>query len=174
MLEEQKMQTQILKEIVDKSSNSRSYATSAETIEDYDREQLDSFREWLSPRGVPEEAAIALVCQSYTLPDLLQHVQREDIARLNLKGGIELRLWRAIVDHRMQNNSNHLRRTSSTETDMDTNSIVVVECQKCKTSRTLSNNSSCSNNPTIVIRDQQVNGDDTVGEYYTENGVVNL
>ncbi|XP_045769026.1 mitogen-activated protein kinase kinase kinase 15 isoform X2 [Maniola jurtina] len=174
MLEEQKMQTQILKEIVDKKSNTRSHTPSSESTGEYDREELEAFREWLLPRGIPDEAAIALVSQNYTLPDVLQHVQREDIARLNLKGGIELRLWRAIVESRMQNNSNHLRRTSSTETDMDTNSIVVVECQKCKTSRTLSNNSSCSNNPTVVIRDQQVNGDDTVGEYYTENGIVNL
>ncbi|XP_069356332.1 mitogen-activated protein kinase kinase kinase 15-like [Maniola hyperantus] len=174
MLEEQKMQTQILKEMVDKKSSTRSQTPSSESTGEYDREELEAFREWLLPRGISDEAAIALVSQHYTLPDVLQHVQREDIARLNLKGGIELRLWRAIVEHRMQNNSNHLRRTSSTETDMDTNSIVVVECQKCKTSRTISNNSSCSNNPTVVIRDQQVNGDDTVGEYYTENGIVNL
>ncbi|XP_023954807.2 mitogen-activated protein kinase kinase kinase 15 isoform X2 [Bicyclus anynana] len=171
MLEEQKMQTQILREIVEKTSNTRSHTPSVDTTDD-DREQLEAFREWLTPRGVPVEAAVALVNQNYTLPDLLQHVQREDIARLNLKGGVELRLWRAIADHRVQSNAHHLTRTSSTETDMDTNSIVVVECQKCKTSRTLSNNS-CSNNPTIVIRDQQVNGDG-VGEYYTENGVVNL
>lgn len=88
------------------------------------------------------------------------------------RGGIELRLWRAIQEHRLHNSPAHLRRTSSTETDMDTNSIVVVECQRCKaTRRTLSNNSSCSNNPTIVIRDQ-MNGD--VAEYYGENGAVNL
>lgn len=100
--------------------------------------------------------------------------------------GVELRLWRAIRDHRLQSSPN-LRRTSSTETDMDTNSMVVVECQRCKctTRRTISNhsnisnnsnmsnNSNYSNNPTVVIRERE-NGDDRVAEFYGENGIVNL
>lgn len=91
------------------------------------------------------------------------------------RGGIELRLWRAIQEHRLVAAPAHRRRASSTETDIDNNSIVVVDCNRCKTTRrTLSNNSTCSNNPTIVIRDQQMNGNDTVAEYYGENGVVNL
>ncbi|XP_026484967.1 mitogen-activated protein kinase kinase kinase 15 isoform X3 [Vanessa tameamea] len=173
MLEEQKSQTQILREIVDKKP-SRNEAAPPDP-EDCDPEALQEFREWASARDVPPAAAASLAARHFRLADVLAHAQRDDIARLNLLGGEELRLWRAIVEHRLQaNSSNRLRRTSSTETDMDTNSIVVVECQKCKTSRTISNNSSCSNNPTIVIRDQQVNGDDSVAEYYTENGVVNL
>lgn len=89
------------------------------------------------------------------------------------RGGVELRLWRAILDHRLHNPTNHLRRASSTETDMDTNSMVVVECTRGKTTRrTTSNNSSCSNNPTIVIRDQ-VNGEEDITELIPENGVDN-
>ncbi|XP_050346774.1 mitogen-activated protein kinase kinase kinase 15 isoform X1 [Nymphalis io] len=171
MLEEQKSQTQILREIVDKKSN----CNEADPEEECDAESLQELSEWAAARDVPQAAAASLAARRFRLADVLAHARRDDIARLNLLGGVELRLWRAIVEHRLQaNSSNHLRRTSSTETDMDTNSIVVVECQKCKTSRTISNNSSCSNNPTIVIRDQQVNGDDSVAEYYTENGVVNL
>ncbi|XP_028159251.1 uncharacterized protein LOC114352017 [Ostrinia furnacalis] len=133
-------------------------------------EQYSILREWACPRGVPDSAARALAAHEYTLGDLLAHAQREDIARLQLKGGVELRLWRAILDHRLQSTTNHLRRASSTETDMDTNSIVVVECNQCKTTRrTTSNNSSCSNNPTIVIRDQ-VNGEDDVTELVPANG----
>ncbi|XP_046962084.1 mitogen-activated protein kinase kinase kinase 15 isoform X2 [Vanessa cardui] len=172
MLEEQKSQTQILREIVDKKS--RNEAAPPDSAE-CDPQALQELREWAAARDVPPAAAASLAARRFRLADVLAHAQRDDIARLNLLGGEELRLWRAIVEHRLQaNSSNRLRRTSSTETDMDTNSIVVVECQKCKTSRTISNNSSCSNNPTIVIRDQQVNGDDSVAEYYTENGVVNL
>ncbi|CAH0714549.1 unnamed protein product, partial [Brenthis ino] len=160
MLEEQKMQTQIIKEIVE--SKAKNQTRSIDESEEHDPEQLQAFKDWLSSRNVPESAAVALVEQKYTLNDLLQHAQREDVARLNLKGGVELRLWRAITEHRLT--SNHLRRTSSTETDIDNNSIVVVECSKCKTSRTIS---SCSNNPTIVIKE---NGDD----FCTENGMVNI
>lgn len=99
---------------------------------------------------------------------------------------MELRLWRAIRDHRLQSSLN-FRRTSSTETDMDTNTMDVVECQRCKcaTRRTISNhsnisnnsntsnNSNCSNNPTVVIRDRE-NGDDREAEFYGDNGMVNL
>ncbi|KAI8422665.1 hypothetical protein MSG28_006436 [Choristoneura fumiferana] len=43
----------------------------------------------------------------------------------------------------------------------------------CKsTCRTISNNSNCSNNPTVVIREQ--NGEDAVAEFYGDNGIVNL
>ncbi|XP_013179955.1 PREDICTED: mitogen-activated protein kinase kinase kinase 15 isoform X1 [Papilio xuthus] len=168
MLEEQKMQTQIIKEFIEKKPRN-----DPEDNYEYDSADLEAIRNWATSRNVPEQAVLALATQGFTLNELLQYAQREDLAKLNLKGGIELRLWRAILEHRNQN-TNHLRRTSSTETDMDTNSIVMVDCQRCKTSRTISNNSSCSNNPTIVIRDQQVNGDNTVAEYYTENGVANL
>ncbi|XP_045534732.1 mitogen-activated protein kinase kinase kinase 15 isoform X1 [Papilio machaon] len=169
MLEEQKMQTQIIKEFIEKKPRNEPEDNDVE----YDIAELEAIREWASSRNVPEKTVLALAAQGFTLNELLQYAQREDLAKLNLKGGIELRLWRAILEHRNQN-ANHLRRTSSTETDMDTNSIVMVDCQKCKTLRTISNNSSCSNNPTIVIRDQQVNGDNTVSEYYTDNGVAKL
>ncbi|XP_050665103.1 mitogen-activated protein kinase kinase kinase 15 isoform X2 [Leptidea sinapis] len=155
ILEEQRTQTQIIKEFVEKRP--RTHSTRVET--DYDEELFKEICEWMSPRGVPEEASKALAVQRYDLNDLLTHAQREDIAKLNLRGGVELRLWRAILDHRLQNNI--LRRTSSTETDMDTNSMVVVECTKCKGARTLSSRS-CGSNPTVVIREQ--NGADP--EYY--------
>ncbi|XP_053612437.1 mitogen-activated protein kinase kinase kinase 15 isoform X2 [Plodia interpunctella] len=158
MLEEQKSQTQIIREMVDRKYPNSSRESSQEPPEEY----FGPLREWAQAKGVPYSAARALALNEFSLPDLLQHAQREDIARLNLKGGVELRLWRAIVEHRLQSTSTRLRRTSSTETDMDTNSIVVVECQRCKTN-TLSN-SSCGTNPTIVIRDGnvQVNGTELV------------
>ncbi|CAH2076794.1 unnamed protein product, partial [Iphiclides podalirius] len=171
MLEEQKVQTQIIREFMEKKVRTEPEEEAA----DYDSAEFAALQDWASARNVPEAAVKALAAQHFTLTDLLQHAQRDDITRLNLKGGIELRLWRAIVEHRLQSSCpNNLRRTSSTETDMDTNSIVVVECPQCKAARTLSNNSSCSNNPTIVIRDQQLIGEDAVAEYCTENGVVNL
>ncbi|XP_075974208.1 apoptotic signal-regulating kinase 1 isoform X2 [Anticarsia gemmatalis] len=183
MLEEQKMHTMILRELVEKKSRGSTPEVVVSECEDtsvgegstVDSEEATRLRDWVSARGLPTHVATALLRHCYVLTDLLQHAQREDIARLQLKGGIELRLWRAIQEHRLHSSPAHLRRTSSTETDIDNNSIVVVECNRCKaTRRTLSNNSSCSNNPTIVIRDQQINGDDTVAEYYGDNGVVNL
>ncbi|KAL0831480.1 hypothetical protein ABMA28_002279 [Loxostege sticticalis] len=168
ILEEQRLQTQVIRELVDRRPSCRS-----ESPQEIDEEQYNIIREWAQPKGIPDSAVRALAANEYSLSDLLQHAQREDIARLNLKGGVELRLWRAILDHRLHNPANHLRRASSTETDMDTNSMVVVECTRGKTTRrTTSNNSSCSNNPTIVIRDQ-VNGEEDITELIPENGVDN-
>ncbi|CAH2991127.1 unnamed protein product [Chilo suppressalis] len=165
MLEEQRTQTQMIRELLERRPRT-------DTVDEIDEEQYSIIREWASRKGIPDSAVRILAANDYTLNDLLRHAQRKEITRLNLKGGVELRLWQAISDHRLHN-INHLRRTSSTETDIDTNSIVVVECQRCKTTqRTISNNSTCSNNPTIVIRDQQLNGEDNT-ELLPENGVDN-
>lgn len=48
-------------------------------------EVLIPLREWVTSRGVPESAAHALTMHEFTLTDLLEHAQREDISRLNLK-----------------------------------------------------------------------------------------
>ncbi|XP_059490906.1 mitogen-activated protein kinase kinase kinase 15 isoform X2 [Neocloeon triangulifer] len=41
-----------------------------------------------------------IVWEEYTLDDLLYFVSRDDLKRLNLRGGVELRIWRAIKDWR--------------------------------------------------------------------------
>ncbi|KAJ2950149.1 hypothetical protein O0L34_g11501 [Tuta absoluta] len=169
MLEEQRTQIQVLREIVD-NKPSVHRVPDVQPVDtddsDLDPEILSPLRDWVTSRGIPESAAKKLAEQEFTLQDLLTQAQREDIARLQLKLGIELRLWRAILDHRLQSSPAHLRRTSSTETDMDTHSMVVVECQRCK-SRNVSNNSNCSNNPTVVIKEGE--GIDTAA--LVENGV---
>lgn len=42
-------------------------------------------REWVAARGLPSAVTNALLSHCYVLTDLLQHAQREDIAKLNLK-----------------------------------------------------------------------------------------
>ncbi|NP_001188511.1 mitogen-activated protein kinase kinase kinase 15 isoform X2 [Bombyx mandarina] len=170
MLEEQKLQTQIIRELVESRNRSE-----PDELEPPEPEEVERVREWVSSRGLPAAVARALSRQHYTLTDLLLHAQREDVSRLHLSGGIELRLWRAIQEHRLHAGPTHLRRSSSTETDIDTNSIVVVECQRCKSiRRTTSTNSNCSSNPTVVIREHQVNGESPLTQLYGENGVDNL
>lgn len=170
MLEEQKLQTQIIRELVESRNRSE-----PDELEPPEPEEVERVRQWVSSRGLPAAVARALSRQHYTLTDLLLHAQREDVSRLHLSGGIELRLWRAIQEHRLHAGPTHLRRSSSTETDIDTNSIVVVECQRCKSiRRTTSTNSNCSSNPTVVIREHQVNGESPLTQLYGENGVDNL
>lgn len=40
---------------------------------------------WLRERGVPEDAARTVCAQEYTLDELLNHVPREHLAKLQLK-----------------------------------------------------------------------------------------
>lgn len=169
------------KAVLEKNSYRSSKSNLSSTDSAEGSEPVGELGRWLRSRGISASVTRAICAEEYTLDDLLNHVQREDLAKLNLRGGVELRLWRSILEHRLhitEQRNSHLSRASSTETDMDVNTMVVVECQRCKaaSTRTMSNVSTCSNNPTIVIRDQsQVNGDDnTVAEYYSENGIINL
>ena len=44
--------------------------------------------------------------EQYVLDDVLSFFMREDLRRLGLRGGVELRLWRAILQHRSSLDSN--------------------------------------------------------------------
>ncbi|XP_014206497.1 mitogen-activated protein kinase kinase kinase 15 isoform X2 [Copidosoma floridanum] len=55
---------------------------------------------WLQNLNVDTETIGRFIEEEYSLEDVLDYVTREDLRRLNLKGGIELRIWRAILKHR--------------------------------------------------------------------------
>ncbi|XP_054006439.1 mitogen-activated protein kinase kinase kinase 15 isoform X2 [Hylaeus anthracinus] len=55
---------------------------------------------WLQNLQVDDVSIDRFMYEQYTLEDILRHVTRDDIRRLNLRGGIELRIWQAILKHR--------------------------------------------------------------------------
>jgi hypothetical protein len=56
---------------------------------------------WLRDLGLDGEETMARVtAEDLTLRDLLELVGRDDLRRLGLKAGPELRIWRAILAHR--------------------------------------------------------------------------
>ncbi|XP_053977576.1 mitogen-activated protein kinase kinase kinase 15 isoform X2 [Hylaeus volcanicus] len=55
---------------------------------------------WLQNLQVDDVSIDRFMYEQYTLEDILHHVTRDDIRRLNLRGGIELRIWQAILKHR--------------------------------------------------------------------------
>ncbi|KAK0168323.1 hypothetical protein PV327_002140 [Microctonus hyperodae] len=59
--------------------------------------------EWLQGLGIDDLSIERVVNEEYTLDDMLFFVSRDDLRRLNLKGGIELKIWRAISSLREGN-----------------------------------------------------------------------
>ncbi|KAK2575933.1 hypothetical protein KPH14_007295 [Odynerus spinipes] len=55
---------------------------------------------WLQDLEVDEVSIDRFLYEEYTLEDVLNYFTRDDIRRLNLRGGVELRIWQAILKHR--------------------------------------------------------------------------
>ncbi|XP_029659595.1 mitogen-activated protein kinase kinase kinase 15 isoform X2 [Formica exsecta] len=56
--------------------------------------------DWLRNLQVDDISIDRFLYEEYTLEDILCHVTRDDLRRLNLRGGIELRIWQAIQRHK--------------------------------------------------------------------------
>jgi len=59
---------------------------------------------WLTDLNLQPDTVSRIVAEEITLSDLLELVTRDDLRRLGLKAGPELRIWRAILQHRGQTN----------------------------------------------------------------------
>ncbi|XP_012283349.1 mitogen-activated protein kinase kinase kinase 15 isoform X2 [Orussus abietinus] len=59
--------------------------------------------EWLQGLGIDEASIDRFLYEEYSLEDILFHVTRDDLHRLGLRGGIELRIWKAVLQHRKEN-----------------------------------------------------------------------
>jgi len=86
---------------------SQSLAASSLTREPIQRQQGMVEREvdprlvdWLRELGLNKESTDRILGEELTLTDMLELMDREDLKRLGLKAGPELRVWRAILTHR--------------------------------------------------------------------------
>ncbi|XP_065351801.1 mitogen-activated protein kinase kinase kinase 15 isoform X2 [Cloeon dipterum] len=61
--------------------------------------------EWARSLELDNYTLEKIAWEEYTLDDLLHYVSRDDLRRMNLRGGVELRIWRAINDWRLKNKS---------------------------------------------------------------------
>lgn len=55
---------------------------------------------WLEDNRLEVAEIEAFTRHAYVLDDVLTFFTRDDLRRLGLRGGTELRLWRAILEHR--------------------------------------------------------------------------
>ncbi|XP_011303052.1 mitogen-activated protein kinase kinase kinase 5 isoform X2 [Fopius arisanus] len=56
--------------------------------------------EWLQGLGVDDASIDRFIYEEYSLEDVLFHMSRDDLRKLNLRGGVELRIWMAIMQTR--------------------------------------------------------------------------
>lgn len=57
---------------------------------------------WLEANGLEDNEITLFTSEGYLLADVVAFFTREDLRRLGLRGGTELRLWRAILEQRTQ------------------------------------------------------------------------
>uniref|UniRef100_H0VIF4 mitogen-activated protein kinase kinase kinase n=1 Tax=Cavia porcellus TaxID=10141 RepID=H0VIF4_CAVPO len=57
---------------------------------------------WLQQLQVDADTIEKIVKEGYTLSDILDHISKEDLKSLQLRGGVLCRIWHAIVKHRKQ------------------------------------------------------------------------
>merc|ERR1711892_607770 len=55
---------------------------------------------WLENLGLNTKSIDRIISEDLTLEDVLDLMSRDDLKRLGLKAGPELRIWRAILQHR--------------------------------------------------------------------------
>lgn len=55
---------------------------------------------WLLDLDLSQQTIDRILLEEYTLDDFLRHITKADLRRLNLKGGIELKIWKAVVELR--------------------------------------------------------------------------
>ncbi|XP_011638279.1 mitogen-activated protein kinase kinase kinase 5 [Pogonomyrmex barbatus] len=91
-------------------SQQLSSSTPTDTHRSINVHQHTDLVEWLQNLQVDETSIDRFLYEEYTLEDILCHVTREDLRRLNLRGGIELRIWQAILKHRESNGNEVLER----------------------------------------------------------------
>lgn len=84
--------------------------------------------EWLRNLQLDQGSIDKFLFEEYCLDDVLLYLTREDLRRLYLRGGVELRVWKAILkwrrEHRSPSNSdyagkNHRLSRNSTHTNTD-------------------------------------------------------
>ncbi|KAL8190304.1 UNVERIFIED_CONTAM: hypothetical protein K2H54_047851 [Gekko kuhli] len=59
---------------------------------------------WLTQQKADPDAIDRFVKEDYTLDDILNHITKDDLRSLRLRGGLLCRIWSAILKHRKLNN----------------------------------------------------------------------
>ena len=105
-LAEQKLHLQMLSQTLAASHLSREEHRSLHVSMENHRQALSDGQtdpalvKWLENLGLNTKSIDRIISEELTLEDVLDLMSRDDLKRLGLKAGPELRIWRAILQHR--------------------------------------------------------------------------
>jgi len=103
-LAEQKLHLQMLSQTLAASHLSGEVKTLNENNGNVKQSPDDAFDpslvKWLQNLGLGSTSIDKILSEDLTLSDVLDLMSRDDLKRLGLKAGPELRIWRAILQHR--------------------------------------------------------------------------
>lgn len=105
-LAEQKLHLQMLSQSLAASHLSREEQRNIQTstrhvmTDSSDTTRDPALVQWLQNLGLSNSSVERIISEDLTLNDVLDLMSRDDLKRLGLKAGPELRIWRAILQHR--------------------------------------------------------------------------
>jgi len=108
-LAEQKLHLQLLSQTLAASHLSREEHRNLQASREQQRQMVAEPTEpnkdqalviWLQNLGLSQASIDRILAEDLTLSDVLDLMSRDDLKRLGLKAGPELRIWRAILQHR--------------------------------------------------------------------------
>ncbi|KMQ92153.1 mitogen-activated protein kinase kinase kinase 15 [Lasius niger] len=100
LIESQKAYQTLLQQALEEQRAQQSSLTSADTHNSTTLHPDMALVDWLRNLQIDDTSIDRFLYEEYTLEDVLCHVTRDDLRRLNLRGGIELRIWQAILKHK--------------------------------------------------------------------------
>lgn len=108
------------------SSNSRQ---NTEPVPKHDPDQ--ELVQWLTSLSINKESIEMFVAEEFTKDDLLKFVSKDDLRRLGLRGGVELKIWRAVLQYRAQM-ARSFPNTQTRSSGPGTNSRLQGTTQNCQ------------------------------------------
>ncbi|XP_035233225.1 mitogen-activated protein kinase kinase kinase 15-like isoform X1 [Stegodyphus dumicola] len=107
MLEEKSSLIQLLKNRIYENSSSPGSSLEgmnsaiSEAVKDSSFQEL---HEWLKNIGADNDTISKFAIQKFSKDDVLSFMTKEDLQTLGLSGGMRLKVWRALVNHRQKSN----------------------------------------------------------------------
>lgn len=109
MLDMHKQLQSFMKQLVDNTNRLLNCSCQAQEILPEDQR----LKVWLNHIGLHEVAQNKILAEGYSLEEVQQHITRDDLKKLKLRGSSELRVWMAIEQYRRNDHTTNNNRLNN-------------------------------------------------------------